>query len=175
VPNQPTSARPKSTVLEVNVVAPAKAASGQSTSSHDTTPHDTREALSAATPASSIPEAAPLATPQKHETSITSLPVARKTNPPPTAAPTELALLKRMHAELREANFSTVLSLCAEHERRWPHGELELEREGVRAIASCGANVGEAQRLASQYLKGHPHAPLAMRVRSACTSQLPKP
>lgn len=85
---------------------------------------------------------------------------------------TELAMMKRIQAALRDADYSTVLELCAEHARRWPHGVFELEREGVRAIASCGDNSDDATLRAKGFLKAHPRAPVAMRVSAACAAQL---
>jgi len=102
-------------------------------------------------------------------------PAARIADPQSSReAHSELALLKRMQAALREGDFSTALASCAEHEQRWPHGTFEMEREGVRAIASCGANTADAPQRAKGFLAAHPHAPVAMRVRSACTSYLPR-
>ena len=80
--------------------------------------------------------------------------------------------MKRIQAALREADYSTVLTLCAEHARRWPHGVFELEREGVRAIASCDRDSDDATLRAKRFLKAHPHAPVAMRVSAACAAQL---
>jgi hypothetical protein len=102
-------------------------------------------------------------------------PAAHQVQPPSLQVPpTELALLKRMHAALREADYSIVMALCAEHERRWPHGVFELEREGVRAIAACAANSDDAMPRAKRFLAAHPHAPIAMRVSSACVARLPR-
>jgi len=95
---------------------------------------------------------------------------AERTVPEPSR--TELALMKQMHAALREADFSTVLALCAEHARLWPRGVFELEREGVRAIAACGGHSDDAEQRATRFLTAHPHSPVAMRVRAACASQL---
>jgi hypothetical protein len=92
----------------------------------------------------------------------------------PQAPPTELAMMKRMQNALQEADFSAVLALCAEHARRWPHGVFELEREGVRAIASCGEHSDDAALRAERFLNAHPHAPVAMRVSAACAAQLKK-
>jgi hypothetical protein len=94
--------------------------------------------------------------------------------PKVTPAPsiTELTVLKRMQAALRAGEFTTALTLCAEHERRWPHGTFELEREGVHAIASCSLSTDDALSLAKRFLSSHPHASLAMRVSSACRKQL---
>jgi hypothetical protein len=100
---------------------------------------------------------------------------ARKADPTrPENAGTELAMMKRIQGALREADFSTVLALCAEHARRWPHGVFELEREGVRAIASCGGNSDDAALRAKRFLTAHPRAPVAMRVSAACAAQLMK-
>lgn len=92
----------------------------------------------------------------------------------PKAPPTELAMMKRMQDALHEADFSAVFALCAEHARRWPHGVFELEREGVRAIASCGEHSDDAALRAERFLSAHPHAPVAMRVRAACAAELKK-
>jgi hypothetical protein len=103
------------------------------------------------------------------------IPAARTVDPQPSQkGNSELAMLKRMQAALREADFSTALALCGEHQQRWPHGAFELEREGVRAIAACGADSAGASRRAKAFLAAHPHAPVAMRVSSACASQLTK-
>lgn len=80
--------------------------------------------------------------------------------------------MKRIQGALHAADFSTVLALCGEHARRWPHGVFELEREGVRAIASCGEHLDDAAVRAQQFLTAHPHAPVAMRVSAACAAQL---
>jgi hypothetical protein len=91
---------------------------------------------------------------------------------PKEAPSTELAVLKRMQAALHAADYTTTLDLCAEHERRWPHGTFELEREGVRAIAACGESSDDAIPLAKAFLARHPHAAIAIRVSSACARQL---
>jgi hypothetical protein len=97
---------------------------------------------------------------------------ARAATSAPQEAGTELAVLKRMQSALRTRDFTTALSLCAEHERRWPHGRFELEREGVRAIASCGVSSNDALSLAKRFLATHPHSSLALRVSSACERRL---
>ena len=101
-------------------------------------------------------------------------PTGREAEPPSQPPPSELTLLKRMHVALREADYGAVMALCAEHERRWPHGVFEFEREGVRAIAACGANSDDAIPRAQRFLATHPHTPIAMRVSSACVARLPK-
>jgi hypothetical protein len=90
----------------------------------------------------------------------------------PDATRAELTLVARMHTALRKSDSSLALALSAEHERRWPHGVFEVEREAVRAIASCLARAGDAAPRAESFLTEHPRAPLAMRVRAACATQL---
>ena len=87
----------------------------------------------------------------------------------------ELALVKRIHLAMRNGNPGDALALCAEHERRWPHGTFALERDGVRAIASCESGSSEAGRRARAFLAKYPHATLAPRVTAACASQLTLP
>jgi hypothetical protein len=82
--------------------------------------------------------------------------------------------MKRMQGALRSGSYSTVLALCAEHARRWPHGVFEVEREGARAIASCGEGSGDAASRANTFLSAHPNVPVAMRVNAACAVQLKK-
>jgi hypothetical protein len=84
----------------------------------------------------------------------------------------ELALVERIQAAMRNAKPTTALALCAEHERRWPHGTFAQEREGVRAIASCDTHSHDAGSRARTFLADHPSAPLAPRVSSACATQL---
>ena len=137
----------------------------------DTTQHDT-----VARPNSVTPVAPKPSTPTSEtEAREVAAPAVRKADPPVRDEPNELTLVKRIHAELRDSSFSSVLSLCNEHERLWPHGMFELERKGARAIALCGMRSGDAGRQASQFLAAHPEAPVTMRVKSACAMQLPKP
>jgi hypothetical protein len=125
--------------------------------------------------AAAIQQAAPRATSSESGSQEAVTAAARKADPAlPQAAPTELALMKRIQHALRDADFSTVLALCVEHARRWPHGVFELEREGVRAIAACGGNSDDAALQANRFLKAHPHAPVAMRVSTACAAHLIK-
>ena len=146
--------------------APADLATTQnSTAAHDRpTPRSTGKA------AAQSRDAKPFESePQQTETAVADKPAT-----PPPAAPTELALMKRMQGALREADYSRALTLCAEHARRWPHGVFELEREGVRAIAACGENTDDAVQRAKRFLAAHPQAPVALRVSAACAAQLAK-
>jgi hypothetical protein len=90
----------------------------------------------------------------------------------PDDARTELTLVERIHLAMRNGNPGGALALCAEHERRWPHGTFAQEREGVRAIASCEIRSNGAGPRARAFLAKYPGATLAPRVAAACTAQL---
>ena len=88
----------------------------------------------------------------------------------------ELSLVERIHAALRSAKPGAVLALCAEHERRWPHGTFVQEREGARAIALCDARSVQAKSLARAFLAKNPSSPLAPRITEACAAAFtPRP
>jgi hypothetical protein len=142
---------------------------------NDATRHERSEPASTVKAAAKVQQVAPRATSSNSDSPEPATPASREAAPMlPEVAPTELAIMKRIHGALRDADFSTVLTLCAEHARRWPHGVFELEREGVRAIASCGGNSDDAAVRAKRFLTAHPHAPVAMRVNTACAAQLKK-
>jgi hypothetical protein len=84
----------------------------------------------------------------------------------------ELEFMERINAALRKSSPQTVLALCAEHERRWPHGVFEPEREGARAIASCSANEPNAGTRAHAFLAKYPRTATAARVRAQCAPLL---
>lgn len=84
----------------------------------------------------------------------------------------EVALVTRIQRALRNGELSAALALCAEHERRWPHGTFTQEREGVRAIASCQSQSSQARQRARAFLTKYPRATLAPRVNAACATQL---
>lgn len=133
------------------------------------------EVVAAAKPAAKVQETVSRVAAAEPTPTESTAAVARDAEPKlPAHAPTELAIMKRMQSALREADFAAVLSLCAEHARRWPHGVFEVEREAVRAIASCGEGTNDAVARAKRFLAAHADAPVAMRVRAACATQLQK-
>ena len=89
-----------------------------------------------------------------------------------TDARAELEFVARINAAVRESTPQTVLALCAEHERRWPHGIFEQEREGTRAIASCNAKSPGVGARAQAFLASYPRAAIAARVREECAPLL---
>lgn len=171
--SQRTLASNKSAIVETAGGVGGDDPSSASAPSQENTQHKSTEATAAANPAPPDPTAARRTRVSEPPTQATTAPAARKESLAHEEA-SEFALVKRIHAELRETDFSSVLSLCAEHERRWPHGMFELEREGARAIASCGVRSNDAERRANQFLTAYPHAPVAVRVKSACEKQLSK-
>lgn len=88
------------------------------------------------------------------------------------AATEELAFVTRIHTALLKSQLRSVLALCAEHERRWPHGTFVQEREGLRAIATCGARASGAGQRALAFFASYPSSPLVERVRETCAQQL---
>lgn len=84
----------------------------------------------------------------------------------------ELVFLASIRAELNEKEHEHVLELCDEHERRWPHGVFEQEREGLRAMAMCETESGKAANNAGAFFASYPQSPMAPRVRAACALQL---
>jgi hypothetical protein len=106
----------------------------------------------------------------------------RPPSPPPDApadrdedairARAELEFVARINAAVRTSAPRTVLALCAEHERRWPHGMFEQEREGARAIASCRAKLAGAAIQVRAFLATYPRTAVAARVRDECAPLL---
>ena len=175
------SERPRTSRIDV---APVPEASGSDTDDDSTsattqensaTQHPEPEPRAAVKVAAANQAAAPRATSFQSNAREAAPAAARQADFTQPAVPrTELGLMKDMQAALRDADFATVLALCAEHARRWPHGVFELEREGVRAIASCGGNSRDAALRAKRFLTAHPNAPVAMRVSTACAAHLAK-
>lgn len=93
---------------------------------------------------------------------------------PPTPAPgstlaEESRLLKQARSALVDAQPEQALARLAEHARRFPAGVLTEEREALRAVALCEAGrEADGDAAAQAFLREHPQAALAERVRSAC-------
>ena len=114
-----------------------------------------------------------------------SNPGAIRAQPRPTAQPgtaqdqpedrgavrSELAFITRIHAALRDGQPRMALTLCTEHQQRWPSGSFVQEREGLRAIAACAAGAAGADALARGFVVKYPRGPLTARVRDACGAQ----
>lgn len=109
------------------------------------------------------------------------IPEADRRPTPAEPAPTEPApapgstlaeenrLLARARAALIDAKPEQALARLDEHARRFPDGVLSEERQALRAVALCEAGRDtDGDAAANAFLRDHPHAALAQRVRSAC-------
>lgn len=154
-------------------------------------PHDTRRAAGVSEPASDSsdpapPEPEPVDDPSSPRTSAASETPSTPVQPKPAArrvadepapeAPTpgdDLAEENRLLGQARRALIDErperALARLGEHERRFPHGVLTEERQALRAVALCEAERSvEGKAAARLFLREHPQAALAHRVRSAC-------
>jgi hypothetical protein len=92
----------------------------------------------------------------------------------PTPAPgdtlaEENRLLARARAALIDGQPEQALARLGEHARRFPDGVLSEECKALRAVALCEAGRdAEGEAAAQAFLREHPRAALAPRVRSAC-------
>ncbi|MBZ0117581.1 MAG: hypothetical protein K8H88_11325, partial [Sandaracinaceae bacterium] len=86
----------------------------------------------------------------------------------PSTLAEELDLLRRAQGALRANEIDTALARLDEHERRFPDGQLQAEREAARVVALCRGARPEARAQASRFLRERASSPLAARVRAAC-------
>jgi hypothetical protein len=119
-----------------------------------------------------VPNALPPSAAPDHpdQAKLTARPSDSEIAPPKDTAEAQLerAFMARIQAAVRGAKLRQALALCAEHERRWPHGTFQQEREGVRALAACKLQLADAESRAHGYLADYPHGALAPSVRAAC-------
>lgn len=95
------------------------------------------------------------------------LETALKTALPPLAE--EARLLKQAQQALRTGNPSQALAALTEHQRRFPRGQLGVERDAARVQALCGLNQrARAAEDAAAFLRQHPGSGLAAQVRASC-------
>jgi outer membrane protein assembly factor BamD (BamD/ComL family) len=81
----------------------------------------------------------------------------------------ENRLFARARAALIDEQPEQALARLAEHARRFPEGVLSEERQALRAVALCEAGRdADGDAAAQAFLREHPQAALAQRVRSAC-------
>jgi hypothetical protein len=97
---------------------------------------------------------------------------AEPIEPAPTPGGTlaeENRLLARARAALIDDRPEQALARLDEHARRFPDGILSEERQALRAVALCEAGRdAEGDAAAEAFLREHPQAALAQRVRSTC-------
>jgi hypothetical protein len=82
----------------------------------------------------------------------------------------EMKLLRQADGALRRGDSAAALAAVNKHAALYPSGVLSQEREGVRAIALCGAgSMSQGQAAARRFLAQASKSPLASRIRSACS------
>jgi hypothetical protein len=102
-------------------------------------------------------------------------------SPPPVAIPPasaahrddidgELALLTEAQQALKRGDAEAALVALARHGRDYPRGALAVERDGLRAVASCEAKHADGRALAERFVAKSPRSPLVARVRATCLS-----
>ena len=82
----------------------------------------------------------------------------------------ELQLLTQAQRALERGDPAAALGALAQHRREHPQGALSIEREGLRAVASCDAKRPDGKALAERFVARNPSSPLVSRVRAACLS-----
>ena len=86
---------------------------------------------------------------------------------PPLAE--EARLLKQAQQALRAGQPQAALAALAEHQRRFPRGQLALERSAARVTALCAlGRTPEALSAARAFLQQHPQSGLSQQVRASC-------
>ena len=83
----------------------------------------------------------------------------------------ELRLIQAAERAQREGDYARALERLREHEKTFPKGQLQQEREASRISALCrlgGAKRARAVELAAEFLRRWPSSHLAQRVRRAC-------
>ncbi|HEY2731053.1 MAG TPA: hypothetical protein VGK52_14010 [Polyangia bacterium] len=80
----------------------------------------------------------------------------------------ELKVLQPARAALARADVTAALAAIAEHERRFPNGQLTEEREALRVLALAGAHRSEeARRAAATFRMRFPRSMLLARMNDA--------
>jgi hypothetical protein len=78
----------------------------------------------------------------------------------------ELKVLQPAHAAIGRGDFASALSAIADHEHRFPNGQLAEEREAMRVQALSGAHrTDDARRAAAAFRKRFPQSVLLSRMK----------
>jgi hypothetical protein len=88
----------------------------------------------------------------------------------------ELTLLQRAQRALAGGEPLQALGLAEQHAQRYPHSQLELERDAVRVFAWCALKrTDEARALTDEILKHAPRSPLRTSLEQSCARATPAP
>jgi outer membrane protein assembly factor BamD (BamD/ComL family) len=86
----------------------------------------------------------------------------------------ERELIEQVHAALAEGDTASARAHLDAHARDYAEGVFVQEREALVAIVDCKAGeLARGRTLADEFLRAHPHAVLAARVRRACQLDSP--
>lgn len=81
----------------------------------------------------------------------------------------ETRALQQVHGALKDGDASRALRLLAEHEARFPRGQLRPERQAARVLALCATDPAAGRAALAEFLEAHPGSPLLLRVKRACS------
>jgi TolA-binding protein len=117
----------------------------------------------ASTPAPTLAPEPPLREPQ--QVVKTKPAAARKAASSDDADFVELRVLRPAQQAEWRGDFAAALAAIAEHQRRFPSGQLTEEREGLRVRALLGlGRVDEAQSAGAAFRRRFPHSALLERI-----------
>jgi hypothetical protein len=109
-----------------------------------------------------VPRVEPEAVPAK----IVASAAAQRALPPLAE---EARLLKQAQQALRDGKPALAMSALDEHQRRFPRGQLALERSAARVSALCGlGQQARAEREARAFLERHAGSGLSAQVEASC-------
>jgi hypothetical protein len=81
----------------------------------------------------------------------------------------EVRLLQEAQRSLKSGQPGAALAALAEHERRFPRGQLAVERGAVRIAALCAlGHTAEAKQRGAAFLARHGGSAIAEQVRASC-------
>lgn len=89
-----------------------------------------------------------------------------------TRRPSEMTLIGRALASLRDRDPKRTLALLDEHAELYPRGKFVTERKGLRVLALCASGrIEEGRRARAAFMRESARAPIAARVREACNEE----
>lgn len=116
-------------------------------------------------PAPAVLDAAPVEASAPHERRA---PKAHRAAASADTLSDETALLRSASEALARGDQDAALAELRAHAKRYPHGSLREERDGLRAIAECTRDSTPSQDTAERFTRLYPNSVLAARVAAAC-------
>lgn len=157
-------------VADARVTAPASSSSPLSSSPSPSPSSSSSSSPSPSSSSSSSSSSSPSSAPSS---GASSGPTARALDLGRFAE--ETALLQRIRAASRDADYPRALGLAEDHARRFPGGALGPERQALRIAALCHlGRHAEARAQATAWTRSHPHDALAPEIRHGCAPDDPQ-